>query len=398
MSGGDDFFWTIHAAMAEIPEADWDSCAGPGQPLLWHRHLHALEIAGIAVPENGFTPRHVVLRDARGGIVGAAPAYLKTHSRGELGVDLGLPMAHDRLCGSYYPKLQVEVPMIPFAGDRLLVQPGADRGRVISALAAALWQVADETGASSVQISHLADPTDAQALAAAGHEVAESNTFLWQAGPDRSLAESLERMTSRARSEIGRQRRRVGEAGLRYRYLRGDALSPELAARFYPLYQDNFARHGTETWLNEAYFEEVLRQMPEVIELGIALDGDRWAGVVFAMIAGRHGYSQYWGLDGEQRGLHFELVMYRGFERAFVTGLYSLDYGATGGHKAERGLVSTPVWTAFRFRSPDFAAIARAACLRKTRAAQTERAAAIARLPYARSRPEDAPPGQRSAP
>lgn len=397
MSAADDFHWTIHSTMADIPQADWDRCAGPDQPLLWHRHLHALEVAGIAVPENGFTPRHVVLRDARGAIAGAAPAYLKTHSRGELGVDLGLPMAHDRLCGPYYPKLQVEVPMIPFAGGRLLARPGADRMRVISALAAALWQVAEETGASSVQVSHLADPADAQTLATAGHEVAESNTFLWQAGPDRSFAESLGRMTSRARSEIGRQRRRVGEAGLSYRYLRGAALTPDLAAHFYPLYKDNFDRHGTDTWLNQAYFEEVLRRMPEVIDLGLALDGDRWAGAVFSMIAGRHGYSQYWGLDGEQRGLHFELVMYRGFERAFVAGIDSLDFGATGGHKAERGLASTPVWTAFRFRSPDFAAIARAACRRKTAAAATERAAAIARLPYARPQPDD-PPGQRSAP
>lgn len=397
MSWAENLHWTIHSAMMEIPEADWDSCAGPDQPLLSHRHLHALEISGIAAPGNGFTPRHVVLREAGGGIVGAAPAYLKTHSRGELGVDLGLPMAHDRLSGPYFPKLQVEVPMIPFAGARLLVRPGADRARVIHALADSLWQVAEETGASSVQVSHLADPADAQALASAGYEIAESNTFLWQAGSDRSFAGSLARMTSRARSEIGRQRCRVGEAGLRYRYLRGDALSAEHAACFYPLYEDNFARHGTETWLNEAYFEEVLRRMPEVIELGVALDGDRWAGAIFTMIAGRHGYTQYFGLDGEQRFLHFELVMYRGFERAFVTGLDSLDYGATGGHKAARGLVSTPVWNAFRFRSPDFAAIACAACLRKTRAAQTERAAAIARLPYARSRP-DHPPDQRSAP
>ena len=89
-----------HATMATIPAADWDGCAGGEDPLLWHRHLLALETTGVATAATGFVPRPVVLQDDHGRIVAAAPAWLKSHSTAELGVDLGLAMAHERLWGA----------------------------------------------------------------------------------------------------------------------------------------------------------------------------------------------------------------------------------------------------------------------------------------------------------
>jgi predicted N-acyltransferase len=373
---------TTHGAIAEIEAEGWDLCAGSADPLLWHRHLSALEDSGVAAPGNGFTPRHVVLRDADDRIVGAAPAYLKTHSRGELGVDIGLMMAHQRQSGAYFPKLQVEVPMIPFAGPRLLVRPDVDRAEVTAALAAALVDEARRAGASSVQVAQIASQAEAEALAAQGFVLAESNTYRWRPGTDRTYEDILMRMIASRRTEIRRERRRVAETGLTFHVLRDQTVPPDLSRRFYPLYTENFVRHGNEPWLPERYFAEVMRQMPEAIEIGLALQGEHWAGVLFGMGGSTGRHVMYWGQGEAIRFLHFELVYYREIERALVTGLDWLDFAGIGAHKALKGLQMEPVWTAFWFRAPEFAAVAAAAAQSKTAAAIAERAQMQALSPF----------------
>ena len=72
--------------------------------------------------------RSISLSKLRNGeLLGAAPCYLKSHSRGEYVFDHGWADAYERAGGSYYPKLQVSVPFTPATGPRLLVKPGSAR-------------------------------------------------------------------------------------------------------------------------------------------------------------------------------------------------------------------------------------------------------------------------------
>jgi len=48
---------TLHTAIAEIPEGDWDSCAGAGNPFVSHAFLSALEDSGSAGARTGWLPR-----------------------------------------------------------------------------------------------------------------------------------------------------------------------------------------------------------------------------------------------------------------------------------------------------------------------------------------------------
>ena len=75
---------------------------------------------------SGWTPRHLVLKDAAQAIVGCAPCYLKSHSQGEYVFDRSWADAYERAGGRYYPKLQIAVPFTPVPGRRLLVRPGPD--------------------------------------------------------------------------------------------------------------------------------------------------------------------------------------------------------------------------------------------------------------------------------
>ncbi len=372
---------SIHKCISDIAADEWDLCVGNHDPLLRHSHLLALERSGIAVPENGFTPCHVVLRDERGQIFAAAPAYLKTHSKGELGVDLGMPMAYARSVGPYYPKLQVEVPMMPFRGQRLLVNPQVSEIDAIPPLLFALKDAAAANGASCVQISYMTK-READLAHQCGYVSTETNTFVWRPAEDTSFDEFLARMGSRSRSEIRRHRRRVAEAGLRFVYLRKEALTLETASHFFELYKENFDRHGSQMWLNREYFFQVFETMSECVELCVSYEGDRLVAAVFTMVSEEKAYTQYWGQIANIRFLHFEQVIYRGMERAFVTGLNALDFGPTGAHKAERGLQPEAVYHAAWFKDPKFTDIVNAGFDQKTKSANLERLAEIERLPF----------------
>lgn len=380
-------FATTYGAIDLIPAEDWNACVGLEDRPVSHAHLAALETSGIATTKTGFSPCHIVLREASGRVVAVAPSYLKTHSNGELGTDLGLSMAHGRAVGPYYPKLQVEVPMVPFAGQRLLVRPGFDRKTVLRALAGALQDAAVERGASSVQISFMqVRPGDLQVLRDAGFSIMESNTYAWRAGQNARFEDFLGRMVSHYRSEIRRQRRRLQPLGLTFRQFRGGSLSPDMAEPFFDLYCANFQRHLGEPWLNVAYFRQVFTTMPESVELSVCMQDGKWVGAVFGVAGPSNGYVYYWGQAGDIRFLHFEQVFYRGIERALVIGLDRLDFGPTGAHKAERGIGIEPVHHAHWFANPAFREIGQMACDRKTRAAEAERAAESARLPFVAGR------------
>ena len=117
-------------AIAEVAAVDWDRCAAgtdpcaAPNPFTRHAFLSALEASKSATARTGWQPQHLVAETADGTIVGVAPCYLKSHSRGEYVFDAGWADAYERAGGRYYPKLQVSVPFTPATGRRLLVAPG----------------------------------------------------------------------------------------------------------------------------------------------------------------------------------------------------------------------------------------------------------------------------------
>lgn len=129
--------------IADIPAEAWDACANPDaavfNPFIAHGFLKALEDAGTVGGRTGWTPRHLVLKDAQAKIAGCAPCYLKSHSQGEYVFDRGWAEAYERAGGRYYPKLQIAVPFTPVPGRRLLARDTA----LAPALIAAAEQVVE---------------------------------------------------------------------------------------------------------------------------------------------------------------------------------------------------------------------------------------------------------------
>src|SRR5258708_8863231 len=126
----------IVECLAEVPVAAWAACAASDNPFLSHAFLEAMEASGSATARTGWLPQHVLIEDADGRLLAAAPLYLKSHSQGEYVFDHGWAQAYERAGGSYYPKLQAAVPFTPVAGPRLLVRPDAPPDTVETRIAA----------------------------------------------------------------------------------------------------------------------------------------------------------------------------------------------------------------------------------------------------------------------
>ena len=76
----------IARSIDSIAAPEWDSFAGGDDPFLSHAFLNLLETSGSVGDGTGWSPRPVMV-EQHGKAVGAAPAYLKTHSQGEYGFD-----------------------------------------------------------------------------------------------------------------------------------------------------------------------------------------------------------------------------------------------------------------------------------------------------------------------
>src|SRR3546814_10362957 len=83
----------------------------------------------------GWHAAPLLVEDADGALVAAAPAYLKSHSQGEYVFDHAWVDAWTRAGGDYYPKLQIAAPFTPVPGPRLLAK---DRGDALLLLRAAV--------------------------------------------------------------------------------------------------------------------------------------------------------------------------------------------------------------------------------------------------------------------
>src|SRR6195952_3826919 len=213
---------TLHARIAEIDVADWDACAGPGNPFVSHEFLSALEDSGSANARTGWLPQHAVLRRTCGEIVGVVPMYAKSHSYGEYVFDHGWANALERIGERYYPKLQAAVPFSPVPGPRLLRRPGADVP--IAAMANALEQACQSHDLSSVHVTFCTEE-EWNGLGEAGWLRRIGMQFHWENQGYGNFEGFLGALSSRKRKVLRRERRDANACGLTFHALSGSDIT-----------------------------------------------------------------------------------------------------------------------------------------------------------------------------
>ena len=342
----------VHASIAEIDGAAWNALAGTEYPFLRHEFLELAETTGSVSPDAGWTPRHLALYDGPR-LRAAMPLYEKSHSWGEFVFDWAWAQAYQRAGFAYYPKLVAAVPFTPAPSTRLLrAQPDDDEAA--SALLEGAIQLAAETGCSSVHVL-FPTPDELPLLERHGLLVRKDCQFHWHNRGYGNFDDFLATFTSAKRKKARRDRRRVSEAGIRFRRVHGADMRCDDWSVVYGLIARTFMLRGSLPYFNEAFFVGLGQRLGQNVLVIIAeKDSQPIAAAVFYESETAL-YGRYWGSDGHYDALHFETCYYQGIDYCIETGKARFEPGTQGEHKIARGFSPVTTWSAHWLAHPEFA-------------------------------------------
>ncbi|MFV0680907.1 GNAT family N-acetyltransferase [Ottowia sp.] len=378
-------------------------------PFMRHEYLSALHTSDSAVPRTGWVPRFALLWDGPD-LAAACPLYVKSHSYGEYVFDWAWAHAYEEHDLPYYPKAVIAVPFTPVPGSRLLARDAATRRALIDAVRC--W--CEDKGLSSLHVL-FGDTADHTACNAAGLMRREQVQFHWKnmkpprspaargtlppegaanrlgngpatvSSPPRlpaalpgdgsevsgeqfsSFDDFLTSLTQDKRKKIRQERRKVQQAGMRFRWARGADISPADWAFFYRCYERTYLEHGNPPYLNPAFFTAMAQDMAEHWVLFTAeRDGTPIATSLIAIntsqmsgngqfYAQTVAYGRYWGALERVDSLHFEACYYQPLQWCIAHGVARFEGGAQGEHKMARALMPVVTESAHWLAHPAFA-------------------------------------------
>jgi predicted N-acyltransferase len=377
----------IAKSLAEVPAAAWNACAAgvPGMddvagggalaasptqpthelkltsednlsphlstreqvsnPFISHEFLISLEQSNSVGGRSGWQPRHLLAETRDGSLLGAAPCYVKSHSRGEYVFDDGWAEAFERAGGDYYPKLQVAVPFTPVTGPRLLARPGPLADSVRGALADGLAEITAESGLSSAHVTFLTGP-EWRALGGRGFLQRTDQQFHWENAGYAVFEDFLSRLASRKRKTIRRERKEALAPGIEVAWLTGSDLTEDIWDAFFAFYMDTGSRKWGRPYLTREFFSIVGQAMRDRILLVMAKRAGRWIAGAINFIGSDTLYGRNWGAVEHHPFLHFELCYYQAIDFAIQHKLSRVEAGAQGEHKLARGYLPHTTYSA----------------------------------------------------
>lgn len=372
-------------SIEEVERSSWGALEHGPSPFLSYGFLRALEVSGSIGRGTGWHPFYLLAevdstekqrrpQDVPGGdapgegvratrepavgstmastLIGAVPAFVKSHSYGEYIFDWSWASAAQRAGIAYYPKLVVAAPVTPATGRRVLVRPGADPDHVTASLVAGVSALADQAECSSV---HWLFCTAEEQRRLAGFGFASRLTFQyhWHNRGYGSYEDFLAGLSSRKRKQLRKERRRAQEAlDGPIEFVPAGALGGADLAALDRYYRATVHQHGGMDYLQPGFFHALAEELPEVMLFAQARRRRRLvAGALFFETA--HGlYGRYWGCDEDIPFLHFETAYHAGIERCIARGIPLFEAGAQGEHKLLRGFMPSPTYSSHWMRHP----------------------------------------------
>ncbi|XP_021298426.1 uncharacterized protein LOC110427266 isoform X2 [Herrania umbratica] len=306
---------SIISSIMEVSPHEWDACTldatGPEKfnPFLTHGFLSSLEETGCAVKETGWMPSHVVVNDESEDILGVVPLYLKSHSYGEFVFDHSWADAYYSFGSRYYPKFQCCVPFTPVTGPRILIRNTSFKDQVFDIIVSALK---DLTAKSQVSSLHITFPSETEwhKLKDKGFLQRIGMQYHWKNRNYKSFDEFLMDMKQSKRKNIRQERKKISAQNLTMKRLRGYEI-----------------------------------KMGDQVLLVVAEEGDEVVAGALNLIGGNTLFGRLWGCHPQVHypSLHFEACYYQAIEAAIELNLSSVEAGAQGEHKIQRGYM--PVTT-----------------------------------------------------
>ena len=352
--GRGDYVTRVFIAPGEIPADAWNGLLAledDPSPFMRLEYLAALHDSGCATGQTGWHTRYLTLwRDDA--LQAACPFFHKRHSYGEYVFDWAWANAYEQHGLRYYPKGLVAVPFTPVPGARLLAQ---DDGARLALLQALIGHARDEK-LSSLHLLFARD-RDIQACANSGLMLRHTVQFHWHNAGYRDFDHFLCYLQQEKRKKIRQERRKVAEAGVRFRHALAQDITPADWDFFYRCYERTYLEHGNPPYLNRDFFERLARDMPGQWLLFVAeRDGLAIASSLIALDPDRRvAYGRYWGALERVDCLHFEACYYQPLEWCIAQGFQRFEGGAQGEHKMARALMPVRTTSAHWLAHPAFA-------------------------------------------
>jgi predicted N-acyltransferase len=353
----DDYVIRLCASPRELDASAWNALLASQDeptPFMRHEYLAALHDSGSAAADTGWQPSFATLW--RGDELHAACAlYVKDHSYGEYVFDWAWANAYEQHGLAYYPKGLVAAPFTPVPGSRLLARDEAAR----AALAAALPALCGKLDLSSLHLLFLS-PADVRACEAAGLMARHTVQFHWQNQGWESFDAFLASLAQDKRKKIRQERRKVAEAGVTFRALRGAQIGQREWDFFYRCYDRTYREHGNPPYLKRDFFRRMAAALPEHWLLFLAQREGRDIACSLVALSDPGGrpavaYGRYWGATERVDSLHFEACYYQPLQWCIEHGVGRFEGGAQGEHKMARALMPVKTHSAHWLAHPSFA-------------------------------------------
>jgi predicted N-acyltransferase len=337
----------IVTGINQVDAGEWDALTD-GSPLLGHAFLSALEETGCVGAGTGWQPYPLLIRQ-QGKLTGAMPLYVKSHSYGEYVFDWAWADAYQQHGLAYYPKLLAAIPFTPVTSARLL----SNDAKTQSLMLQVLLQQLEQHQLSSAHIL-FPDEDSADVLRKAGWMERSGVQFRWENESYRDFADFLARLSHDKRKKIRQERRKIAEAGVICKRLRGEEVTAELWDFFYRCYENTYHQHRSTPYLTREFFHMLGQRLPQNTLLVIAEQAGRPIAAAFNIFGKDALYGRYWGALTYVPGLHFELCYYQAQEFCIEAGIRYFEGGAQGEHKLARGFLPRPTRSFHQISDPDF--------------------------------------------
>ncbi len=337
----------IVTSINDIASTDWDALTD-GTPLLSHAFLSALENSGSVGQGTGWMP-HPLIVSSKNRLIGAMPLYLKTHSYGEYVFDWAWAEAYQRSGLNYYPKLLSAIPFSPITSSRLLSQQTQVQLLMIEALESMLAQ-------HHLSSAHILFPDDVSAtqLHCAGWLKRTGVQFRWQNKNYQYFEDFLATLSHDKRKKIHQERKKIAQAGVVCRFIKGAEATKDDWDFFYRCYSNTYREHLSTPYLTRNFFEEIGQTMPQHILLIVAEIAGKPIASTLNIYNQHTLYGRYWGALQFVSGLHFELCYYQAQQFCIAENITFFEGGAQGEHKLARGFEPRPTCSYHKIAHPDF--------------------------------------------
>jgi len=336
---------SIVSTLDSISRQEWNRLAERDEysPFLEYQFLHSLELTGCTIPDTGWYPNHFVLSKPDG-LVGVAPAYVKTNSNGEFIFDQDIAARVIEVGLDYYPKLVATLPFTPCPGYEFLTSERVDTEEQNSRIIEGMRDFTYRSKCGSASILFPSSCFDEKLQAVEHLKPWRHQYFLWLNEGYGTFDDYLHRFNKNQRRNIARERASIRNRGIAIRIHTNEEIDSYLMSLMFKFYCNTNQRFGPwgAFFLNEEWFCYIAEVWAHRIILIAAYLPEYEVPIAMSMLIrkNQHLYGRYWGDMFYVPNLHFELCYYAPIEYAITQRIRDFDPGMGSYHKARRGFGS----------------------------------------------------------